>query len=206
MPEVLSSAVVEADPRFDAGAVPFGTEKFSPIRMRRFRMGRAGAKRAMASLGVSPESLPVGRDRAPVWPKGVVGSISHTEDVSIAVVARSEDFPAVGIDIEQSAEISPDQAAMIATPGELGAAKVSGTDPGLLLFSAKEAVYKCISRDIGRFIDFRDVVLEVDENSRSFRIAWSVLPAVYAIREDVIGHYFIDAGNVITLAYKISED
>ena len=102
--------------------------------------------------------------------------------------------------------LNPDQAAMIATPGELGAAKVSGTDPGLLLFSAKEAIYKCISRDIGRFIDFRDVVLEVDENSRSFRIAWSVLPAVYAIRENVIGHYFIDAGNVITLAYKISED
>jgi 4'-phosphopantetheinyl transferase EntD len=166
-------------------------------------MGRAGAALAMESLGLDPAPVPVGRDRAPVWPAGVVGSISHTDTVSVAVAACSTDLLAVGIDIEMATIISQSQADMIATPGELSAAKVTGIDPGLLLFSAKEATYKCIYPDIGRFVDFRDLVLQIDEKKMSFRIGWSALPAVYPIRDDIFGHYFIDSGNVITLAYKV---
>ena len=57
-----------------------------PKRRREFTAGRTAARRACARLGVWAGALPVAADRTPVWPEGVVGSISHS-DLSCAVLA-----------------------------------------------------------------------------------------------------------------------
>ena len=42
-----------------------------------FKTGRAYAKLALSKLGFHNVDLPVGADRAPIWPAGVSGSITH---------------------------------------------------------------------------------------------------------------------------------
>src|SRR5271165_6795043 len=71
-------------------------------RVREFESGRAYAKRALAMLGIDDVDLPIGPDRSPVWPIGVVGSISHVRCgrygmYAAAAVARTEVALAVGI-------------------------------------------------------------------------------------------------------------
>ena len=61
--------------------------------------GRLAAYAALQSAGM--EQPIVGRqDRAPVWPAGFCGSISHSAGLAVAIAARSHHWRAIGIDIE----------------------------------------------------------------------------------------------------------
>src|SRR5450432_2196927 len=75
---------------FLAGAVPG--------RVKEFGAGRACARAGLASLGWNDVSIPSGPDRAPIWPDGVVGSITHVEDYCLAVVARQDRIASLGVD------------------------------------------------------------------------------------------------------------
>src|SRR4051812_2128234 len=47
-------------------------------RKREFALGRMCAHRALSALGVPACGLPMAADRSPVWPSGIVGSITHS--------------------------------------------------------------------------------------------------------------------------------
>ncbi|GAB3946415.1 hypothetical protein GCM10027614_39920 [Micromonospora vulcania] len=53
-------------------------ERAVESRRRDFTAGRVCARRAMADLGLPASAVPAAADRAPVWPAGVVGAITHT--------------------------------------------------------------------------------------------------------------------------------
>lgn len=77
-----------------------------------FASGRAYAKRALAMLGLHNVDLPIGPNRAPVWPSGVVGSITHVMDsrngmYAAAAVTRADAVQAVGIDFETGDGLHP---------------------------------------------------------------------------------------------------
>jgi 4'-phosphopantetheinyl transferase EntD len=81
-------------------------------RMLEFASGRMHARKALEKMGLYFKELP--KDKltgAPVWPKGVVGSITHVNEVNnshvAAAVASSEEFDALGIDVECSNQIHP---------------------------------------------------------------------------------------------------
>jgi 4'-phosphopantetheinyl transferase EntD len=82
-------------------------------RIREFESGRAYAKRALAMLGLLNVDLPIGPSRSPVWPTGVVGSITHVASgrhdlYAAAVVARTDDaILALGIDFEMRDSLHP---------------------------------------------------------------------------------------------------
>ena len=83
-----------------------------PNRAREFESGRAYAKRALAMLGVHNVDLPIGPNRSPVWPAGVVGSITHVRNghygtYAAAAVARTDTVLAVGIDFEMENSLDP---------------------------------------------------------------------------------------------------
>src|SRR5688500_10573337 len=48
-------------------------------RRREFALGRMHARRALGSLGYPDVCIGVRHDRAPLWPAGIVGSITHTQ-------------------------------------------------------------------------------------------------------------------------------
>src|SRR5262245_429638 len=67
-------------------------------RRREVAFGRDCARRALAQLGAQPVTIPRGEGGAPVWPPGIVGSITHCDEVAAAAVARGETVRGLGID------------------------------------------------------------------------------------------------------------
>lgn len=137
-----------------------------------FTRGRACAHRALAELGMRDFSVLSGEKREPLWPAGVVGSITHTVGFAAAVVARQTEVSAVGIDCEEIESVSADLWERICTAGEqarLGELpEAQARLHGALIFAAKEAFYKCqfpLSRE---WVGFEDVAIEAAEGVLRF--------------------------------------
>jgi enterobactin synthetase component D len=158
-------------------AVPGALRRAVPTRQREFVAGRRCAAAAMARLGQTSNGLPIGTNGAPVWPGGVVGSITHTDRIVCAAAALAGDAAGLGIDIEPV--LSPDRLAhverRVATRAEIaGLAAQTRLDRVTVLtlaFSAKEAVYKCLYPQVGRVFDYLDAeVDDVDTAARSMSV------------------------------------
>ena len=145
-----------------------------PARRREFRAGRIYARQALQGLGASNSVIPVGHNRAPVWPTGVVGSISHTRSQCAVAIGWSADFLGIGIDIEEDAPLSCDLAELVSHAPELEHRKVIesrlGYDLPKLLFVIKEAFYKMYFPLNGRFLTFHDVRVELDVEKRAAKV------------------------------------
>ncbi len=74
-------------------------------RVREFRAGRQCAHRGLARIGQRLAPLLNDANRAPRWPSGVVGSITHCTGLAAAAVARACDQRAIGIDAEPDSPI-----------------------------------------------------------------------------------------------------
>ena len=133
-----------------------------PARQREFAAGRACARRAMRELGAPEGPVLRGVRRAPPFPDGVVGSITHTSGFCAAAVAHSASFAGIGLDAERNEALSERAAARICAPGELAALRaLPGRSPehwAAVVFSAKETLYKAYFPVTGFFIGFRDAV------------------------------------------------
>ena len=138
-----------------------------PTRRREFAAGRAAARIALAQIGVDAPSIPAGPAREPVWPEGVVGSLSHDGDYCVAAVHWSSAVRAIGIDIAAAAPLDAALIDRICTHGERRelarmSADVWACDPYKIVFSAKEAVYKCLFALSGSVFGFRAVHMRLD--------------------------------------------
>lgn len=110
-----------------------------PRRQAEFSSGRSAARRVLAALGHPPTALPMGPDRAALWPQGLCGSIAHDSDLAVAVGRRGGPL---GVDLEPDAPLDRDLWSTICLPDELD--RLRG-DTGRLVrhvFCAKEAVFK----------------------------------------------------------------
>lgn len=141
-------------------------------RRREFALGRACARRAMAGLGVPPAPIPIGRDRAPVWPAGVLGSITHCKGFVGAAVACMESVRALGFDAEPASPLGSDLEPLICTAAELDwvatASKPPAADWPKVLFCAKETVHKCIAGSAGIMLDFGELVVTLHPERQAF--------------------------------------
>jgi 4'-phosphopantetheinyl transferase EntD len=148
--ELLPDGVSSAEVFGDSGDPPVLAEEEPavsqavPSRRREFATGRWCARRAMADAGIPPVAIPSGDGRAPVWPDGVIGSITHCAGYRAAAVARAGALTSLGIDAEPHAPLPAGVLTLIGLPDELRA--IGENDPAIawdrLLFSAKESVYK----------------------------------------------------------------
>ena len=112
-------------------------------------------------LGQAPVSIPVGSDRAPIWPTGYWGSISHCRTAVVAAAMRAGGH--IGIDVEQAVPLERGLWDAICTPGEMEWLKGRGELWATVIFSAKEAVYKAQYPITGRMLEFSDVELTLDQ-------------------------------------------
>jgi 4'-phosphopantetheinyl transferase EntD len=141
-----------------------GVAKAVPKRVREFAGGRLCARRALAELGVVNFPLRAAEDRQPIWPSSIIGSITHTRGFCAAVVAAKKSFHGVGLDSEVIGDVSPDLWATICVPRE--AAWLDSLPPSdrpaavTLIFSAKEAFYKCQYPMTSEWLDFHDLWIE----------------------------------------------
>jgi 4'-phosphopantetheinyl transferase EntD len=132
-----------------------------------FTHGRHCTHRAMQLLGMPVVAIPKGADRAPVWPNGIIGSISHSGDAAAAVITQSSELAAIGLDLESAEALSAEIAAMVCRPDE----QISDAgDRAKLLFCIKEAVYKCIYPRIGCYVDFQEMEVLLNEGKATFGV------------------------------------
>ncbi|MHA6326929.1 4'-phosphopantetheinyl transferase family protein [Roseivivax sp. CAU 1753] len=107
-----------------------------------FAAGRQAAREALATLGHPPVAIPMAEDRAPVWPAGIVGSLSHSATACIAVVARADRIASLGVDIEPYDPVPEDIVHEIGREDEIAGIGPDRRLAARQLFSAKEAAYK----------------------------------------------------------------
>jgi len=130
-------------------------------RRREFTTGRVCARRALGRLGVEPAPLLPGPKREPLWPAGVVGSITHCDGYRAAVVAWARHLASIGIDAEPNGPTPDGVLERISLPSERDwLAAAAARDPGVswdrLLFCAKESVYKAWFPLAGAWLGFED--------------------------------------------------
>jgi 4'-phosphopantetheinyl transferase EntD len=134
-------------------------------RQREFARGRSCARRALAGLGFERVSVLVGEAREPLWPEGVVGSITHDNTLCVVAVARAHRYSGLGVDVEPEGALAPEVAARIWSPAEAeraeGVAALTAGSAARLVFSAKEAFYKCQYPLTRTYLGFHDVEVEL---------------------------------------------
>jgi 4'-phosphopantetheinyl transferase EntD len=146
-------------------------------RVQEFAAGRLCARRALAEFGIVDFPIQVADDRQPIWPESMVGSITHTGAYGAAVVAERQSAAALGLDSEVVGDVKPmtwpsicvpmETAWMKSLPASEQAAAVT------LIFSAKEAFYKCQYALVRERLNFHDVRVEV--------VRWGASSGAYRI-------------------------
>ena len=156
-----------------------------------FATGRRCARAALAELGLpyaSTTPIEVGARRQPLWPPGVLGSITHCEGKYAAVVAWVEEFAAVGVDIELNEPLPPDVVEETCYPSELAnLPSVPDVSWPTVLFSAREAVFKAWFPVVGTWLRYHDVAIEIDATDGRFAVRFLDASAHRAAEAHVVG-------------------
>lgn len=144
-------------------------------RRREFTTARACAREALAQLGEPPRAIPSGPKGEPLWPAGVVGSITHCEGYRACVLARASELLTIGVDVEPDQPLPDRLLGDIALPEEREslrqlAREAPETHWDRLLFSIKESVYKAWFPLAERWLGFEDAVIAIDRLQGSFSV------------------------------------
>ncbi|MFE4453029.1 4'-phosphopantetheinyl transferase [Streptomyces sp. NPDC056796] len=147
----------------------------SPARRLEFTAVRGCAREGLRRLGVRPAPILRGPAGEPLWPAGVVGSMTHCSGYHAAAVAPADEVAAVGIDAEVHAPLRyAEMLGLIATPEER--ARISGLTrdhPQVhwdrLAFVTKESVFKAWFALTGRPLGPGEIVVHLDPSGGHFR-------------------------------------
>jgi len=122
------------------------SSKAVPKRRIEFCIGRAAAHSALSEINIEKFSVLKGVYNEPLWPKDVVGAISHSGELALAAVAYKEEAAGIGIDIEMiDKTIAEDIVKIICTPREadwVNRRKDRKLERLFMMFSAKESIFK----------------------------------------------------------------
>ncbi len=184
-PESLNKAVVKRKSEFLAGRVLSGL--------------------VLRELGVTETEILIGKHRNPLWPEGVLGSISHASNTVLAAVALGGTISAIGIDVEEviSLETARNIHQSIVNDEELalmGQEDLSFGYALTIVFSAKESFFKAAYPSVGEYFDFdalRLVNLDLGSQSFTFRVARNLSPD-FIENQMVYGHFSDLSSLVVT--------
>lgn len=167
-----------------------------------FRTGRSLARQALEAMGMPPGAIPTGSNRAPLWPRYVVGSISHCDSLCVAALATKESYRSLGVDVEPNVDLPDEVRSAIFSLDERTRQQAGyPSSPDVLTFSAKESVFKCIFPLIEFYFDFDEVSLLIDEKQQRFTATLSDRIKQQVGMASVSGQYKISEAFVFTIAY-----
>ena len=143
-----------------------------------FTLGRICAHRALSRFDL--ESVPILRNsetREPCWPNSVWGSITHSAGFAAVAVGLKKDINGIGIDLESfSRSLDIKISRHVCVDSELEWLESLSTKQArralLIIFSAKESIFKCLYPRTKTYFSFKDAEVSVndDENKFSFKI------------------------------------
>lgn len=171
-----SATVVATREELDAELFPEEKEVVSRAvekRRREFVTARACAREALARLGEPAQPIPCGERGQPLWPAGIVGSITHCDGYRACAVARASELLTIGVDAEPNQPLPDGLLEDIALPEEREwlrhlARQAPATHWDRLLFSIKESIYKAWFPLAERWLGFEDAVVAIDSPAGTF--------------------------------------
>lgn len=144
-----------------------------PKRQHEFSTGRVLARSILSRLGHPGFPLLRADDRIPLWPEGIVGSISHAGHVCLAAAAPTRVTAGIGLDLEPDEPVEADIERVVCRDGEHDWVAAAGeSERGRrrrIVFSVKEAVYKAFYPTTRTFWSFQDVRVEIDLLGEAWR-------------------------------------
>jgi enterobactin synthetase component D len=161
LPEADASIVALADTAL-VGAERAFAGSLTAIRRRTWVGGRAAMRQALARVSIEAPPVLADARGAPILPPGIAGSISHKENLAVALVARDDAH--LGVDVELDYARARNIASKVLTDEEV--AELAGlvedvhAHEVLLRFSAKEAIYKAIDPFVRRYVGFKEVTVK----------------------------------------------
>lgn len=195
-----------SDTLFTQFALPFPDMLKSAVAKRRaeYLAGRYAARQLLQEVGYNGV-VATGADRAPVWPIGWRGSISHTETWAIAILTPHHSSINLGVDIETfRPDIIREIATNFTTDDERDVLTISSLPfetTLLMAFSAKESLFKALYPLVHHIFDFEVAKLcELDSHNQRVTLELTrqlapSLPTGYR----TTGHYMIGQDGVTTM-------
>jgi enterobactin synthetase component D len=167
-------------------------------RKNEFYAGRWCATQAIYQTNHRYLTPKINADRSPLWPDGVVGSISHSNDKAISLVTSIDQCVGVGVDLQYA--IPPEEQLKIldlvlSTSEALLFRKISPNRAFDVFFSAKESLYKALYPSCLDIFEHKDVEI-VKVNEYDFTLEIHLL-------RDLKAHWF--KGQVFTVHYHVAQ-
>ncbi len=172
-----------------------------PSRLREFAAGRHAARMALNQIGAGLIAVPMADDRAPIWPVGITGTITHTRSACLAAVVRVGAFAGIGIDLEEDTPLDRDLWDDVLGPEEqLWLARQDGDRGGLSkrMFSAKEAAYKAQYAQSRTVFGFDVIAIALTETRFTATFRQEIAP--FAEGYVIHGQHALVQGHILTTA------
>ena len=199
-PDYISFCFGENPPDLDSRLMPeeeaiaesFGSQK----RRSEFTLGRIFAHKALSSFNL--ESEPILRNpetREPCWPDSVLGSITHSGGFAAVAVGLKKEIRGVGIDLESfSRSIDFKIRRHLCVNSELEWLESLPTKQAkralLIIFSAKESIFKCLYPCTKTYLSFKDAAVSVNETEKKFSFTiFKSLPGIMKKDLPIYGRY-----------------
>jgi 4'-phosphopantetheinyl transferase EntD len=169
LPDGVAAAERFGDP---PDVVPFPEEADAvrhavASRRREHATVRHCARIALAELGLPPAAVLSGPNREPLWPAGIVGSMTHCDGYRAAALGRTDQFASIGIDAETHAALPDGVLGAIARADELPrlddlAERRPDVSWDRLAFSAKESAFKAWYPLAREWLGFEEATVLID--------------------------------------------
>ncbi|MEM7320340.1 MAG: 4'-phosphopantetheinyl transferase superfamily protein, partial [Pseudomonadota bacterium] len=143
--------------------------------------------------------IPMGPDRAPVWPPGMVGSITHCPTAVLAAVGWEGEVQMLGLDLEQDEDLDAELWPAVLTNQETDWVREQpdGARWAKRIFSAKEAVYKAQFPVSHTLFDFHALQILFDSEAHGFHAEFQRDVAPFAKGQKIDGHIGLGQGLVL---------
>lgn len=204
--QVAFDVTAYQDSLFSEYAIPFPQVLDKAVAKRRaeYLAARYAARQLLQNAGCDGH-VDTSPSREPVWPAGWCGSLSHTRGHAIAVIAPRDAGLTPGVDIEMfDAKTMRETAEMFTSLDErrlLAACGLAYETALLILFSAKESLFKALYPEVNCFFGFEAArICSIDTAAQSLTLELTQ-PLTPARKQGCQFHglYLIEENRVITL-------
>ena len=144
----------------------FPNELKKSINKRRaeYLAGRILARKLLLEFGIKNKIIVSNHHRCPIWPRNIVGSISHSSSIAICIMAKSSEYSGLGVDIEKvfSQTTTSQIKSLVFDSNEWNKLRCSGIPielAGTIGFSAKESLFKALYPSVGNYFDFSSATI-----------------------------------------------
>lgn len=176
-------------------------------RVREYGVARSLFRGLLTDLGHAPVPLVNDAMRAPQWPEGVRGTITHTQGYCAVALAQASSVLGLGLDAERAGPLKRALWKSICTEQELAILTAmpeeQAGERAKLIFSAKEAAYKAQYARTAAFLGFSAMRIDVDEERASFRATFAQPAGEIYAPGDVLEGRFLRTESLVLSAVTI---